>query len=256
MSEERILNPQLEIHGSVPSSVQCNKQCSEPEFQVPMSEERVLPTERVQCNKQSTSTLIPISSGGIPQAISEPEHVSQSASIVSELDHDKTLKPGETLHELDAFTQVKESCADEETKDSGAALKLINLLPSLENTNKELRTGQQALPRVHQLNEMAHDEPNIELNLIPLSAEPESPSEQSSKTVEDFVEKQLPKTDVVEDTKTKLAIATLSNVDTSTSNVRPSTDVNIPVVGSSHALEISQPESMPSEQDLCAKRDP
>ncbi|KAL2339175.1 hypothetical protein Fmac_013621 [Flemingia macrophylla] len=221
MSEERFFNPQSEIHGSISSPVQCNKQCFEPELQVPMYQERVLPSEIPSgisglLETQSASTSKPISSGGIPQETSEPGHGIRSASIMSELDHDKNVEQSETLHELDASTQVKESSADEgETKDSGAAAELINLLPSNENTNKELRTGQQ----------------------------------------------------------TKLAIETLSNVDTSTSNVRPGTDVvNIPVVESSHALEISQPESMPSEQigksvpseskssserhDLCEKRDP
>ncbi|KAG4378293.1 hypothetical protein AAZX31_17G014300 [Glycine max] len=277
-----VVNPQAEIHGSVPSSVQCNKQSFEPELQqVPMSEEQVLPTEIHSgisglLENQSSSTLIPnsISSEGIPQGIQEPGHVNQSTSILSELDHDKTVKQGETLHELDASTQVKESSADGgETKVSEAVSELINLVPPIENTNMELGTGQQTLPYVQQLNEPNIS--NIEFNLIPVSAEPEALScEQTTKTVNYFVEKQeLPKTDVLEDTKTKLAIETSSNVDTSNSNGKPSTDVvSIPVVGSNHRLDTSQPESMPSEQvgksvpseskfsseghDLWGKRDP
>ncbi|RDX88650.1 hypothetical protein CR513_29731, partial [Mucuna pruriens] len=257
-----VLNPQAEIHVSAPSSVQCNKQSFEPELQVPMYGKQVLPTEIHSGSgisglfeNQSSSTLIPISisSGGIPQGTSEAGHVNQSASLMSGLDHDKTVKQGETLHELDASTRVKESSAGGETKDSKTASELINLIP-IENTNKELRTEQQAAPYVHQLNEVIHEQPNIsniELNLIPLCAEPQAlPSEQISKTVNYFVQKQeLPKIDALEDTNIKPAIGTLSNVDTSNSNRRQSSDViNIPVVGSSHALETSQPESMPSGQ--------
>ena len=273
-----VVNPQAEIHGSVPSTVQCNKQSFEPELQqVPMSEEQVLPTEihsgiSSLLENQSASTLIPnsISSEEIPQGTQEPGHVNQS-TIMSELDHDKTVKQSETLHELDASTQVKESSADGgETKVSEATSELINLVPPIDNANKELGTGQQAVPYAHQLNEP--NTSNIESNLIPVSAEPEAlPCEQTAKTV--FVEKQeLPKTDVLEDTKTKLASETSSNVDTSNSNGKPSSVVNIPVVGSNHRLDTSQPESMPSEQvgksvpseskfsseghDLWGKRDP
>ncbi|KAK7348472.1 hypothetical protein VNO80_23030 [Phaseolus coccineus] len=257
-----VLNPHAEIHGSsVPSSVQCNKQPFEPELRVPVSEEQVPPTEihssisEVPENKSASNSIpISISSGGIPQGTSEHGHVNQSTSIVSELDHGKAIKQGETLHELDASAQVKESNADGgETKDSEAASELINLVPSIDNTNKEIGTGQQVVPCVHQLNEVIHGEPNIsnvEFNLIPRCAEPEVlPSEQTSKTVNYFEEKrELPKTDVLEDTKTKLGIETFSNVDISNSDGRPSTDdVNTPAVGS-NALEADQPESMPSEE--------
>ncbi|KOM24594.1 hypothetical protein LR48_Vigan2336s000100 [Vigna angularis] len=69
---------------------------------------------------------------------------------MSEFDHDKTIKQDETLHELDAYRQVKESDVDGgETKDSEAASKLINLVPSIDNTNKEIGTGQQVVPCVH-----------------------------------------------------------------------------------------------------------
>ncbi|QCD79729.1 uncharacterized protein LOC114179519 [Vigna unguiculata] len=257
-----VVNPHAGIRASsVPSSVQFNKQSFEPEFRVPVSEEQVPPTEihssisQVPEN-QSASTLAPISisSGGIPQGTSELRHVNQSTAIMSEFDHDKTIEQGETLHELDASTQVKESDADGgETKDSEAASELINLVPSIDNTNKEIRTGQQVVPCVHHLNEVVRGEPNIsniEFNLIPLCTEPEVlPSEQTSKIVNYFEEKQeLPKTDVLEDTKTELAIQTLSNVDTSNSSGRPNTVVvNIPVLGSNHALVASEPESMPSE---------
>lgn len=256
-----VLNPQAEVHGSVPSSVQCSKQSFEPELPVPVSVDLVLPTEShsgisglLENHSASTSVPISISSGGIPQGTSEPGLVNQSAPILLS-DHDKTVKQGETLHELDASTRVKESGADGgETKDSEAASELINPVSSIENTNKELRTGQQAMPYVHQLNEVTRDEPNIsniEFNLIPLSAVPEAvPSEQTSQTVNYFAEKQeLPKTDVLEDAKAKLTIETSSNVDSSNPNGRPSTGViNTPVEGSHHALETSHPESLPSEQ--------
>ncbi|BAU02660.1 uncharacterized protein HKW66_Vig0121850 [Vigna angularis] len=153
-----VVNPHAEIHGSsVPSSVQFNKQPFEPELRVPVSEELVPPTDihssisevpENQC--ASTLIAISISSGGIPQGTSEPRHVNQSTSIMSEFDHDKTIKQDETLHELDAYRQVKESDVDGgETKDSEAASKLINLVPSIDNTNKEIGTGQQVVPCVH-----------------------------------------------------------------------------------------------------------
>ncbi|KAK7387772.1 hypothetical protein VNO78_22564 [Psophocarpus tetragonolobus] len=259
-----VINPQIEIHGSIPSSVPCNKQSLEPELEVPKSGEQVLPTGIHSgvsglLENQSASTLMPnsVSSEGIPQGTQEPGHVNQSASM-SELDHDKTAKQGETVHELDASTLVKESNADGgETKVSETAFEITNLVPSIENTNKELRTEQQAVPDVHQLNEVIRDEPNIsniEFNLIPLSAEPAAlPCEQTTKIVNYFGEKhELPKTDILQDSKTNLAIETSSNVDISNSNGKPSTMVhNIPVAesrSSNDELETSQPESIPSEQ--------
>ncbi|KAJ1384616.1 hypothetical protein SESBI_42388 [Sesbania bispinosa] len=109
------------------------------------------------------------------------------------------------------------------------------------------------VPFVHQLNEVVHNnEPNrsnIELNQIPVTAEPESmPFEQTSKSIDNFVENQaLPKTDLIEYTETKHAIETLSKLDTSNLN-GPSSDIaNILDVGSNLALKTNQPESMPSE---------
>ncbi|KAJ1427197.1 hypothetical protein SESBI_09859 [Sesbania bispinosa] len=334
-----ILNPQTEVHGSVPSSVQCSKQSFEPEIQVPVSKDQVLPTEihfgnSVSHESQSASTLIPmadlpknqtsisiegippgisepghenqsastlipmadlpknqtfisiegippgisepghvnqsastliamadlpknqtsISIEGIPPGILEPGHVNQSASTMSELDCDKTVKQGNTLQELDASTQVKEFTTDGgAAKDSKPASEPINLVPTIENIDNELRTGLQVVPFVHQLNEVVHNEPNrsnIELNQIPISVEPESmPSEQTSKSIDNFVENQaLPKTDLIEDTKTKHdVVETLSKLDTSNLN-GPSSDIaNILDVGSNLALKTSQPESMPSE---------
>ncbi|KAJ1405591.1 hypothetical protein SESBI_25733 [Sesbania bispinosa] len=264
-----ILNPQTEVHGSVPSSVQCSKQSFEPEKQVPVSEEQVLPTEihsgnSISIENQSASTLIPmadlpknqtsISIEGIPPGISEPGHVNQSASTMSELDCDKTVKQGNTLHELDASTQVKEFTTDGgAAKDSKPASEPINLVPTIENIDNELRTGLQVVPFVHQLNEVVHNEPNrsnIELNQIPVSAEPESmPPEQTSESIDNFVENQaLPKTDLIEDTKTEHAIETLSKLDTSNLSGPSSGIANILDVGSNLALKTSQPESMPSEQ--------
>ncbi|XP_027333747.1 uncharacterized protein LOC113848437 [Abrus precatorius] len=230
------LNPQVGIHGPVPSTVQCSKQSFGPELQVPIS----------------------VSTGGIPQGTLDPGHVNQSACIASELKHGKTVKQGETLHQLDAYTQVKESSADGGiTKESEPASEPIDVdpIPTIENTDKELGIGQQAVPHLHQLNEVViHGEPNtsnIELNLTPRSAEPEAgPSGQTSKPVHNVVEMQdLPKTDLLDDTETKHAIETSRKVDTSNSDGRPSSDfANIPDVGSNLASGTSQPGSMPSEQ--------
>lgn len=243
------LNPQTEVQGSFPAPVQCSKQSSQPETQVPMSVEQVLPTEvhsgvSVPPENQSASTPIPMadlpkngtssSSGGILPGISETGR----AAIISELACGKTVKQGFALHELDASKQVKESSADGgATKDSVSepASQTINLFPTIENTDKELRTGQQPVPYMPQLNQVIHEAPNasnIEFNLIHVTAEPKSiPSEQTSKPVDNFVEEQaLPKADLLEETKKECAIDTLSKVDTSIG--KPSTciaDMNVEI---------------------------
>ncbi|KAK7292404.1 hypothetical protein RIF29_08183 [Crotalaria pallida] len=262
-----VLTPQTEIHGSVPSSVQCSKQPFQPELQLPLSNEQVLPTEinsgiSVSLENQPASAIIPIdipknensiSTGGIPQGMHEPGHEGQSASIISELECDKAVERDETLRDINASTQVKDSNSDEgATETSLPASEPVNLFPTIDNT--DLRTGQQAVPFVLTLNEQIRNEPNtsnIELNLIPVTAEPESmPSEHISKSIENFVEKQAsPKTDVQEDTKTELAIETLSKVDTSNSNGRTSTDTAniLDAAASNHALDTSQTQSIPFE---------
>jgi hypothetical protein len=168
------------------------------------------------------------------------------------MDCDKTVEQSDKLHELDASTQVEESGA---AKESRPASETMNLLPTIENTDKQLR-NEQVFPSVNQLNELVHDDPNnsnIELNLVTVSLEPESmPSEQISQPVENFVEKQnLPETNVQEDAKTNLvSIDTFSNVEnTPNSNGKPSTGIaNILEMVPNQAVETKQPESMQSEQ--------
>lgn len=58
--------------------------------------------------------------------------------------------------------QAKESTTDGgATKDSQKIYQVINLVPTAENTEKELRTGQQSVPSVHKVNELIPDEPNF-----------------------------------------------------------------------------------------------
>ncbi|XP_004507694.1 uncharacterized protein [Cicer arietinum] len=241
-----MVNPQVqaqttEVHGALTSLQPIGLQ-----IQVPLHREHALPTEIIS----------------VPPGISEPEHVNQSSSLKSELECDKTVKQGDKLHELDVSTQVEKlgfraNNGGAEKESRPVASETMNLFPVTGNTDKELRTEQQVFPSVHQLNELVHDEPNssnTELNLVPLCAEPESmQSEQTSKSVENFVEKQnLPETDSQEDANTKLlSIETLSKVDNNNlnSNGKPSTGIaNILDAVPNHTVEISQPESMPSEQ--------
>ncbi|CAL0307264.1 unnamed protein product [Lupinus luteus] len=252
---------QADIHGSVPSSVQCsNKQPFQPELHVPVSKEQLLPTmihygNSVSLENQPPSATLPIPDlsknqpsipcRGIPQGMLEPGHENRSYSIMSKLECDKAIEQDEMLSELDASTQVKESIADEGAKKDSK--------PASEHVPTIVNTGQQAVVYVHTLNDLIQQEPNtlaIELNQIPLTSEPESmSSEQINKSVDHFMEK--PKANVLDDTKTVLAIDTLSKVETSNSNRIPSFDAanNILDVGSNHdALETFQPQSIPFEQ--------
>ncbi|KAK7264488.1 hypothetical protein RJT34_32097 [Clitoria ternatea] len=264
-------NPQAEMQGSVPSSVQCSKQSFEPQSQRSMSEEQVQPTDvhpgiSVSFDNQlslSGSRFVSvsespfplnISTGGLPQGTSEPQNMNQSSSAISEFEHDKTVKQGETS------TQVQEPGADGGAKtDMEAAPELMDIVPTIQNTDNELRSEQQTVPSMHQLNEVMHDEPNtsnIEVNLISESAEPEAmQSEQTSKSVDNFAENHdLPKSDVQEDTGTNLDMGSLSKVDMLNSDGRASSDVaNIPDVRSEHALNTSQPESVPSESKFSSE---
>ncbi|XP_019450603.1 PREDICTED: uncharacterized protein LOC109352864 isoform X2 [Lupinus angustifolius] len=237
---------QAAMHGSVPSSVQCSsKQPFQPELFVPVSKEQVLPTmihygNSVSLENQPASATLPknqtsITCGGIPQGMLEPVHENRSYSIMSKLECDKAMEQDEMLNELDDEGAKKDS------------------KPASEHVPTIVNTGQQTVVYVHKLNDLIQQEPNtlpIELNQIPLTSEPESmPSEQINKSVDYFVEK--PKTNVLDDTKTVLAMDTLSKVDTSNSNRIPSFDAanNILDVGSNHdALETFQPQSIPFEQ--------
>lgn len=215
-------------------------QSIEPQIPAPFPGVHVLPPAEVH------------SGISVPPNILQAQHVNQSNSLKSDMDRDKTVEQNDKLHELNASTQVEESGADPQP-----ASKTMNLFPTIENTNSELRNEQQVFPSVNHLNEFVHNEPNNsnnELNLVPLSAELHSmPSEHNNnKSVEIFMEKQtLPVTDLQEDAKTKpVSIDTLSNVDNiSNSNGKPSTGIaNILELVPNHAVEANQHESMQFEQ--------
>jgi hypothetical protein len=225
-------NPQTsEAHGSLPSL-----HTMEP-IPVPFSGEHVLPTE------------VHTASISVPPRISEAEHVNQLSCLNSETDCDKTVNQSDKLHELGVSTQVQESNAD-----AKPASETMNLLPTIENTDKDLTNEHHVFSSENQLNEFVHNEPNssnVELNLASVSAEPESMSSepQTIKSVENFVEKQtLPETDEQEDENTKLvSIETLSKVDdTSSSNGKPSTDIANTTLEAvpSQAVETNQPEQI------------
>jgi hypothetical protein len=225
-------NPQTsEAYGSLPSL-----HTMEP-IPVPFSGEHVLPTE------------VHTASISVPPRISEAEHVNQLSCLNSETDCDKTVNQSDKLHELGVSTQVQESNAD-----AKPASETMNLLPTIENTDKDLTNEHHVFSSENQLNEFVHNEPNssnVELNLASVSAEPESMSSepQTIKSVENFVEKQtLPETDEQEDENTKLvSIETLSKVDdTSSSNGKPSTDIANTTLEAvpSHAVETNQPEQI------------
>ncbi|KAK2412820.1 AT hook motif-containing protein [Trifolium repens] len=232
-------NPQTsEAHGSLPSL-----HTMEP-IPVPFSGEHVLPTE------------VHTASISVPPRISEAEHVNQLSCLNSETDCDKTVNQSDNLHELGASTQVQESNAD-----AKPASETMNLLPTIENTDKDLTNEDHVFSSENQLNELVHNEPNssnVELNLASVSAEPESMSSEPHiiKSVENFVEKQtLPETDEQEDENTKLiSIETLSKVDdTSSSNGKPSTDIANTTLEAvpSHAVETNQ--SDPADSKLSSE---
>ncbi|WJX91328.1 hypothetical protein P8452_73120 [Trifolium repens] len=232
-------NPQTsEAYGSLPSL-----HTMEP-IPVPFSGEHVLPTE------------VHTASISVPPRISEAEHVNQLSCLNSETDCDKTVNQSDNLHELGASTQVQESNAD-----AKPASETMNLLPTIENTDKDLTNEDHVFSSENQLNELVHNEPNssnVELNLASVSAEPESMSSEPHiiKSVENFVEKQtLPETDEQEDENTKLiSIETLSKVDdTSSSNGKPSTDIANTTLEAvpSHAVETNQ--SDPADSKLSSE---
>ncbi|XP_020208069.1 uncharacterized protein LOC109793015 [Cajanus cajan] len=151
------------------------------------------------------------------------------------------------------------------TKDSQKTSESINLVSTFENIEKVPTSGQQYMSSMYKLNELIPEESNCsntEINQIPVSAEHESmPPEQMKNTVDNIMQKQgSPETGTQEGTKTKLLIETMTKVDTSNSNGRPSTGIaNILDVGSNHALEFSHPpilfgrETVPSESKLLSE---
>lgn len=205
-----VLNPESQIHSSVPSLGQCNKQPFEVELPLPMTVDPVIPTKlyfgSVSLENQSALvveplTVVPkivssISAGGLmPTGMSNPGPESLSSSIMSEFEGDKTIKQDETLHDVDAPRQAKESNTDGgATADSQKTSEPINLIPTVENNEKDFTTGQQSMPSVYNLNELIPDEPKhstIEINQNPESAEHESiPSEHINNTVDNFVQMQ------------------------------------------------------------------
>ncbi|TKY72147.1 hypothetical protein E2542_SST00885 [Spatholobus suberectus] len=237
--------------------------------QIPASaEHESMPSEHIVAPLADLPKLdSSISTGGImPKGMSKPGPESQPASIMSEFEGDRTVIQIKTLHDVDASRQAKEYNADVgATKDSQKTSEPTNLIPTVENTEKELATGQQSMPSVYKLTELIPDQPKrsiIEINQIPVSTEHESmPSEHISNTVDNFVQKQgSPETGTQEGAKTKLVIETITKADTANSKGGPSTDIaNIPDVGSNHALEFSHPsilydrKPVPSESKLLSE---
>ncbi|KAL5066285.1 hypothetical protein RYX36_028022 [Vicia faba] len=230
------------------------------EFPIPMS--MPMPMPNPQTNEvhvtlptlQPIQTQIPVHFPGVHVLPPTEVHSNISVPEAEQVNQCNSLKPEmecEKMVELDASTQVEESSADPRP-----ASETMNLFPTIGNTNNELRNEQQVFPSENHLSELVHNEPNnsnIELNLVPVSAEPESmPSEHNNKSVEIFGEKQtLPETDLQEDANTKpVSIDTLSNVDNiSDSNGKPSSGIaNILELVPNHAVETHQPESMQFEQ--------
>ncbi|XP_028767850.1 uncharacterized protein LOC114725502 [Neltuma alba] len=180
-----VLNPQAQMQSSIPPSGQGSKQPVESQPLVPISKDQVLPTDihsgaSVSLENQSASVLVPVTNiptsdssipaGGIAQALSDPGHGSQSASIMK-MECDKIVE--QNANKLNTCRQVPETGADGGTeKDSKPTAEDTHLLPVIENIDKELQTGQQAGSSV-QLNEQVQDLPkasNVELNLMPAPA--------------------------------------------------------------------------------------
>ncbi|MED6123041.1 hypothetical protein PIB30_045521 [Stylosanthes scabra] len=261
----------------IPSPAQCSKQPCEDEAEFQLPNPQVLPIEMhsstppLSLENQSASSMavaagvelpkneMSISSGGIPQVMSEPGYENQPSSMVSKFECEKPVRQNETYHEIDTSTEVKESGADGgatkvQDQDPKPISEPIIFLPTIETT----QTGQQTMPSEQKPNEPIRDEiskiSEIELNKSPVSAEPESmPSEQVSESVvESFMERQVsPKTEGLQDMVGKLATAEMLNIiETSNSNGKPSTGVGngIDMVGSNHAPDSNQPISMVSEE--------
>ncbi|KAJ7967680.1 AT hook motif-containing protein [Quillaja saponaria] len=239
-----LFDPQTQTNGSVPSSGQTDKQPGELKSQVSAlheNQDQPLSSElHSATDNKPVSLMVPMKEN----KTSDPGHESLSASIMSQVVCDKDVKQHEVLHDLEAPSLMKgPDTVVGGTRDLKAEPTPDHVLLGTANS-KEHVIEHQTVVSVLKMNEIVHDElknSNIELNLTPVSAKPESmSSEQISKPVDGSKEKMVsPEADIAEETKAKLAIETSSGVQSSYLNGKSTVDG----YGPDSALKISQPHA-------------
>jgi hypothetical protein len=155
-----VLNPQTQLHNSVPLLGQSGKQPNEHKTLAPELSDQLISSEiqtalRNALENQSASVVVPpaanlpkndegLSLGGneAPQQTLEPALETQSAIIMAQPDHDKIVERDELLQECKASTLLKGPNLDAETaEESKAKLAsepvVVDAVPGIEIVAKE-----------------------------------------------------------------------------------------------------------------------
>lgn len=192
-----VLNPQTQLHNSVPLSGQSGRRPNEHKIHAPELSDQLISSEIQTAmpnalENQSASVLVPsaanlpkndtgLSLGGneAPQQTLEPGLETQSASTMAQPDHDKVVEHDELLQECEASTLIKGPNLDaevaKESKAEPASDPVVDAVPGIEIVTKEPQVQHQAASLNLNPNESVHDEaknPNLELNQTPIFVEP------------------------------------------------------------------------------------
>ncbi|KAG2688270.1 hypothetical protein I3760_09G087400 [Carya illinoinensis] len=282
-----VLNPQTELHNSVPLSGQGSKQTTElkthisklsdqfpsPELRTPIQNppenESASVVVTTAANVPKNDAGLSVGGNEVPPQTLESGLESQFTSTMAQPDHHEAVEHDEALLECEASPLIKGSGIDgEATKDSkpeSASGPVVDMVPGIEIANKEPQIQHQDVSLDLKPNELVHDEvknPNLELNQTPVFAEHKAMSpEQMKEPVDILMEEQVsPQKDIAQDTQPELAIETLSGTGASLSNGRPASDSADPAeLGSHPMLLTSQPamtlegEATPAVSKLASK---
>ncbi|XP_041023193.1 uncharacterized protein LOC121264188 [Juglans microcarpa x Juglans regia] len=248
-----VLNPQTELHNSVPLSGQggnvpeLSDQFLSPELwtpiQNPPENESASVVVTMAANVPNNDAGLSLGGNEVPPQTLDSGLESQSTSTMAQLDHHKAVEHDEALLECEASPLIKGS------KPESASGPVVDIVPGVEIATKEPQIQHQDVSLDLKRNELLHDEvknPNLELQ-TPLFAEHKAMSpEQMKEPVEILMEEQVsPQKDIAQDTQPELAIETLRGTGASLSNGRPASDsADAAELGSHPMLQTSQPAMM------------
>ncbi|KAE7995446.1 hypothetical protein FH972_000236 [Carpinus fangiana] len=194
-----VLNPQTQLHNSVPLSGQSGKQPNEHKTLAPELSDQLISSEiqtalRNALENQSASVVVPpaanlpkndegLSLGGneAPQQTLEPALETQSAIIMAQPDHDKIVERDELLQECKASTLLKgpnlyAETAEESKAEPASEPVVVDAVPGIEIVTKEPQVQHQDASLNLDPNELVNDEaknPSLELNQTPVIPKPE-----------------------------------------------------------------------------------
>jgi hypothetical protein len=188
-----VLNPQTQVHNSVPLSGQSGRRPNEHKIHAPKLSDQLI-SSGIQTampnplENQSASVLVPpaanlpkndaslsLGENEAPRQTLEPGLETQSASIMSQPDHDKVVERDELLQECEASTVIKghdldAEAAKESKAEPASDSVVVDAVPGIEIFTKEPQVQNQAASLTLNPNESKN--PNLELNQTPVFAEP------------------------------------------------------------------------------------